>query len=131
MASDFAYAFGVMLYEALFGRLPHRAATFTTKKRGLEQPSVCRLRMRESRMVPIVSLCGTLLSSVPSERPTFEEIALSFASLCFEEPLGRGQLSEPLLDGLKSLTETGRPSPQLRVAHGFAESGQHRRQLVP
>ncbi len=71
-ASDW-YAVGVMLYEALSGKLPFTgsALQILKKKRTQSAPALAEM---DARVEPLRSLCMRLVSRSPEERPSYTEI---------------------------------------------------------
>ena len=91
-ASDF-YAVGVMLYQALTGRLPYFDRSGHVAEEKLTGPPTPLKAIAPSAPDDLAALCGALLHLTPSERPTGEAIlrALGESVVSGAEALGAGE----------------------------------------
>ncbi len=68
------YAFGVMLFQALTGRLPFDGAPLQVMLEKQRRPAPSAFELAPQVPAPFAALCGALLRRVPEERPTAAEV---------------------------------------------------------
>jgi len=102
-ASDW-YAFGVMLYEALTGELPHTGSVFELMRSKLERDPPPPRQLNPDVPVALNELCVALLARDPSARPQGSAVLERLASL----PGRDRSVSAPLASQLGARGTSGR-----------------------
>ena len=129
------YSVGVMLYEALVGRLPHTGAAVRVLGKKQRQDPIAPRRILATVPKDLDELCMSLLSRDPAQRPSGDQVLRMLGrgrSMMMSGMFGRGAAGQPTeLIGREThlaalhdaLSGTARGSPITVYVHGSSGMG--------